>query len=402
MRLMLTMNLIFLSMSVASFASSPSFYRDLAEYSPSGKYKVEAKSPDNKLKRRTPFQKNFVYTCMDAESGKVYWTRNQPMGEPVVLSSGRKIDWPREASPIDLVVSDDGWAAIRTVADNLTFVDPNGVDRAKVSLYEDAISEEELEEFGEKLVVDVCWDGYSLWYFLPSRPVFVIRPWWGRRIFVDIETGRLIAETPAITKSAVAYETAYVLSNLDRATKEDIESENVWPVLYAAYLAGPLGVTDAIPALQTLEVSSYAGRTTFGLVGNDEFDGEVDPQSYSTHTLRQVVQLSLRRLGTTPKPLPIHTFNRDGKSDEPFPTLDLHGPRHKNADQVKVGMTAKQVLNLIGSPDFIGSDIWSYDMDSDMPYSLNVTFDEKNVVKLTRNTTPIWKSGLLRDKALVH
>lgn len=404
MRLMMTAQLLFFWMSVASFATDR-FYRDITEYSTSRRYKVEAKSPDNQKGRRKAFQSKFVYRCIDTKSGVTLWTRMQPMDEPLVLESGYTINLPAEGSPIDLVVSNDGWTAIRTDWDELVCVDPMGTDRAIIDLLKDAISEKECDEFAVATLHGILWSGYSLWYFLDSNegPVFVVRPWWGRRIVVDLLKGELIKETPAVVEAANAYETKYVLTNLDSARKNGVDAEDIWPILYAAYLAGRLEVKDAIPELETLENSIYSGSSTFRPGNRDEVDGEIDPHSYSEYTLRQIAQLSLRRLGKKPKALPNYSFDiRTQDKTEPFQTPVLRVPRDENADQIKVGMTAKQILNLIGSPDFIGNDTWSYDMDSDTPYSLNVTFDEKTVVKLTRDTTPIWKSGLLRDKAIVY
>ena len=94
-------------------------------------------------------------------------------------------------------------------------------------------------------------------------------------------------------------------------------------------------------------------------------DTEVNPGDYSTFSRRQIAQLSLRRLGETPKPFACHAFimTIDGKFNDfvpPTPTI----PRHRNVQNIRIGMDAGQVLSLIGSPDFISVLAWSYDIDA--------------------------------------
>lgn len=62
-------------------------------------------------------------------------------------------------------------------------------------------------------------------------------------------------------------------------------------------------------------------------------------------------------------------------------------------------MSAKEVLNTIGAPDYIDDDSWSYDMDAEVPFSLTLTFDTYNVTAIKKEA-PLWKTGLARDKAL--
>ena len=62
------------------------FYNDISAESPSKRYKVEAKSPDNARKKgRNAFQSSFVYTCRDTSTKQVLWTRHQAMMKPQTL-----------------------------------------------------------------------------------------------------------------------------------------------------------------------------------------------------------------------------------------------------------------------------------------------------------------------------
>ena len=59
------------------------FYNDLTENSPSGRYQVTARSPDNHTNKRgrpPAGQSHFVYTCRDTQTKKTLWTLPQPKG----------------------------------------------------------------------------------------------------------------------------------------------------------------------------------------------------------------------------------------------------------------------------------------------------------------------------------
>jgi hypothetical protein len=223
---------------------------------------------------------------------------------------------PKEGSPVAIYVSNDGWTAILTGLHELICVDPDGVDRANIALLTEGLSEEEQDAYVRHTTAGPMWAGYSLWYFLEAgeRQLFVIRTWWGRRVVVDIEDGGVIGESAEIGAAARASEIQYILSILRTAEMEGVDESEIGPILYAAYHAGRLSVTESIPFLKALEHSDYTGSSTLGgLSLLVDFKNEIDPHSYSTFTLRQVVQLSLRRLEETPSALPVHEFKlRDG------------------------------------------------------------------------------------------
>jgi len=159
-----------------------------------------------------------------------------------------------------------------------------------------------------------------------------------------------------------------------------------WSMLQAAYLAGSLNLHEAIPFLKSLEMSTYSETNSArGHPDGVNFNNEVDPFRYCTYDLRQTAQLSLRRLGVAPRNLPCHRFMIErGDEEFPFTPKKQTQPRHKNATQVKTGMSAKKVLNTIGAPDYIDDDSWSYDMDAEVPFSLTLTFDTYNVTAIKK------------------
>uniref|UniRef100_UPI00261C8686 hypothetical protein n=1 Tax=uncultured Gimesia sp. TaxID=1678688 RepID=UPI00261C8686 len=146
--------------------------------------------------------------------------------------------------------------------------------------------------------------------------------------------------------------------------------------------------------------TEYERSAVGGLSFDEDGNNEIDPHSDSTYGLRQAAQLSLRRLGVVPKPLPCHSFElvKDGKSI-PFVPPAIERPRHEAVQKVKVGMSARDVLNHIGIPDYISDDTWSYDMDANPLFSITLTFDAHKV-KAVKREAPLWKSGLSRDEVV--
>ena len=151
------------------------YFPDISEHSPSKRYNVEATSPDNRADGRyRAFQSNFTFTCNDTSTGKVLWTRKQPT--------------KTEGSPTALFVSDTASTVIWTGWDQLICVDRLGGDRGTIDLLKDAFSEVEIKDYVQDTTAGPMWAAYSLWYFLEAdnRTLFVIRPWWGRRVLIDV------------------------------------------------------------------------------------------------------------------------------------------------------------------------------------------------------------------------
>src|SRR5436190_5954408 len=174
-------------------------FEDLSEHSPSQWYKVEARSPHNRPESdRHYWQSNFDFTCTDTRTGEIVWTRNQ-------REKGAE-------SPYALFVSDAGWTVIRTSMDHVICISPQGVDRGAVNLLKDALSWEELKQYAYFTYSGINWDRKSLWYFcdVHGRNLFVVRPWWERRILIDVEAGGLAKASPAVENAIIAYEHDYV------------------------------------------------------------------------------------------------------------------------------------------------------------------------------------------------
>jgi len=200
------------------------YFSNITEESPSKKFKLEAVSPDNadEGNRYQAFQSSFVYAFRDVEKNEVLWTRKQPgdhTGINLLHNPGE------EGSPVSLFVSDDGWTVIWTGASELVVVDITGKERGTVPLFlwkkeivKNGFTKKENEEYVDWTTAGPRWASCSLWYFLDAgeQPLFVIRPWWGRRVILDLKSGSLIPETPDIAKQAALWEKNHILAALRR------------------------------------------------------------------------------------------------------------------------------------------------------------------------------------------
>ena len=412
-----------------AFASRVPYFPDITVESPSKKFKIEAVSPDNAVaeSRFGPsWQASFVYTFRNTEKNEVLWTRKQPMETrkhlPGPPGHGKTYTIPAEESPVSIFVSDAGWTVIQTDRDELIVVDIAGKDRGVLGLLKDGLTEKEKEEYVVRSTGGPRWKGCSLWYFLDTgeQPLFVVTPWWGRRIVLDLKSGRQIPETPDIAKQAVLCEKNFVLAELQRDAsaldwprsreyKRDehrAASREYRRFMTAAYVAGRNKITEAIPMLEELQYSSLAGISSIGHLRKN-FSGEVDPRAYSTFPLRQVAHLSLRRLGKTPEQLPATQLRvRYGNVQSyPYVAKETDVPRAANAGKIKSGMTPEEVLDLIGEPDYVGLEddgTWGYNMDAEIPFTLLVHWgDERRAVRVEQKTPALWQNGLTHDRELM-
>lgn len=367
--------------------STDLFFPDLHVSSESGRYRVDATSPDNENDGYHPFQDDFTYRCVDTKSGDAIWTRKQS-------ESG-------EGSPASILISDKGVAIIYTGDDDVIVVSPTGKVIRKIDFLKDALTSVEIRKYVHETTAGPMWAGLSISYFVEhaSGDYFVTRPWWGRRIIIDLKNGEFQEANDAINNTCITSEKEIVMELLKSEAANDDEQ---FEKCLAIYLAGVLKLKKAVPYLRGAEKSTLIGSSTSGGLSWDEkFNDEVDPHSYSSFSIRQFAQLSLRRLGEKPRSLPCHSFEiqRDGKS-QPF-TPNLKNERHENVSNLKVGMSAKEILTLIGPPDFVSYDKWSYDMDAKPPFSLTLTMDARKSTAIKREN-PIWLNRLDRDESLAN
>lgn len=149
-----------------------SYYFDITEHSPSKRYRVEAKSPCNAGERRKAFQRDFVYTFTD----------------------------------------------------HLAF-NPDGEMTTWIYLLDEAMTGEEKQKYVRRTSAGPKWAGLSHWYFaeIANRKGYVIRPWWGRRMFFNLEAGELFEVEDELIGNAVEMETKYAMATLEKFTSTDHE-----------------------------------------------------------------------------------------------------------------------------------------------------------------------------------
>lgn len=370
-------------------------YPDQSATSPSGRYQVEAKSPDNRFRSdEKAFQSNFHYKLRDRQTKRVIWKRKQGKDEDSCES---------------LFINDEGIVVILTSGNELTVVNLAGEQSGKIDLLSKVFSRRERKRYVVESTAGPRWQYCSLWYFVSRQNVqlFVIRTWWDRRVIVDLQKGAVVSPNRKILAACHQAEKERVLADL----KTGIQTHTQWekddglpkprPPLTPAYQAGKLGFKEAIPLLRQLEISNYYGSIANSF--SQEFDGEVDPGDYKTFTLRQIVQLSLRRLGATPRNLPVTGFYvsyKDYRKNHPLKTGPLVQPKTTCIPKLKQGMTPERAISLIGTPDVVRSEgNWEYDLKHS---TLILSWDGRHIKGIREKHPPNWQVGNMRDLDLFH
>jgi hypothetical protein len=349
-----------------------------------------------------------IFTLSDRRTGRVLW--RHPHG---TLSG---LDYWKQA-----LVSDDGWSVLSDGVTNNQFVSPAGLEFAAIS-YTDppAISKSERShfvQFGSEGAIS--WgEKFTYMYFTRynGRDYFCVHYWWGRRALFDLAAGRQVHIATPIKSALEQAEREFVIRRLRQAvgqipllTRLSDPNDSCCPgeimndAIMAAHMAGRMKLHECVPLLLQLESIPYSG------VGTETPDmethmGEVNPFNWDTYTFRQVVQLSLRRLGATPRLYPATQFKMDEPGPEtlrPFKPKPLKQPRSERIALIHPGQRAEQVLNAIGAPDFVSNDTWDYDMDSKPPFTLRVLWSDRRVMAIKRLSPPLWQRGNTRDVDVV-
>jgi hypothetical protein len=380
------------------------FYLDSSGVSPSGRYRIDAQSPDNAGPRRRPFAANFTYTLTDTTTGKVVWERKQPMGR----EKGSTWAFPQEPSPTVVFVNDAGLVAARSAHDTLILLDPSdGRKRAEAAILE-AFPAEQKNQFVTQSTAGPIWCRDSDWFFLevPGRSAasvyFVVRPYWHHRLVVDARTGKHV-ELGEYAAAASAEQLAGADPSV-RTLMQAIMEEEARRAL--AVLSG------AVEAIQT-DPDSAARRVrvalqTAGLLKLCEAEAPIRAleaalghDDRSRLWLSRKVRETLRALGKVPEPgcgvLLYPMVKKDlyitHDQERPYRSVVPIEQRLANAEKIAAGMTIEEVAELIGCPDAEVYDRtrgYDYDIDATEPYTLRVHYDmaTQTVVEV-RKITPL-------------
>jgi hypothetical protein len=298
-------------------------------------------------------------------------------------------------------------------------------DKTKLLLWiKDAIPAGDYEKFVDKTTAGPKWDHFAFSTFLTfkGKPLFCIRTWWDRRIVIDLEDAKQITERgiEAALDNAERKAMLEVLQGgASVASKKAISVAAFFKLQAAVHLAGRLTHDKEIVGLiRQLEPLGFETSNTLGEYGPDVDwkAGEIGTGNYSTHELRRVVQLSLRRLGEAPAEFPVTSF-RPHDSKKPFEPRRWGVPRVERVPSLQARMTPKEVIETVGFPDYVerGQSIhregpwetaWRYDIDAKAAYTLLLVWDGHAVKKIEKISPPLWKPrGLASDdskKALIN
>lgn len=370
-------------------------YPDCDAKSDNDRYSLEARSPDNgtircRNGRKVPreesrrrfqmFQREFRFRLLDQGTGRrftnvfrgprVVWERWQP---------------DREDSPVELVVSDDGWSIIRTHGfdPGLVAVAPDGRDVLRVRIIrhegvpeENQFPDERTFEWRLGHVMDssagLYWAGKSRRYFftLDQRPCFSWRTRWGESLILDLARGMAYADGDAIPQDLAAAADAadregvvtllarvsshwkevqaWLRGKANRRLRNKSLLEAIRQASSALELAGVYRLRECIPFLREWEAVDCPSMTMRSAAMNGDW-------SLETQLFRPTVHHTLKLLGEEPQGYPTYHFVDFDEKDTKlrFPLPERLPDRRERVGQVFDLLAAEEVLRLLGSPDFI-------------------------------------------------
>jgi hypothetical protein len=395
------------------------FYPDCSTASDSREFTLEARSPHNGTIRhkdgRKPSDEEFGFKYRQHQSEFRY--RLLDNSPPSALGrlfrgAGPSVVWERwqadrEDSPGELVVSDDGWAVIRThgFSPDVIAVGPDGKDAVRVRI---SGAEEEppapvpdgrapvyywpLEQVGFS-TAGHYWSGHSWRSFFEyaGEPHFLWRTSWGQRLVLDL--GRGVAFTDAqslpaeLAVTVVAAEQSGVTELLaalsgrmaevrtllsrrreDEACDRDPLLDRVRQVTAALHLVGVHRLRECVPLLRDWEALDCPSSS----LGSTAMPGRWWMQN---QLFRPVAHHALKVLGEEPRGYATYGFIA-GEFDAPerFPIPECIPDRAGRVGLLRPEMPAETVLEYVGSPDFVRrssrpegrryrwSEDWEYDL----------------------------------------
>jgi len=272
-------------------------------------------------------------------------------------------------------------------------------------------------EYEENVIMSTAgplWCELAFCYILKHKDTDYLSMWCpsGKRVLLNL-TDPKIADPKPLLKVIEKEEKQRVESFL--AESAAIASEHNrglrWDKAYAGMLlAIDYGLTNTVKSLRIFEEHSWQGPSCFHQ-GNyvKTFGLEKKLVSYKRYDGRRYAQLALRRLGYKPAGYRGNVFDK-AKINEVIPTND----RKTASSKIKLGSTAREVYNVVGSPDYITSAVedddtkpyvhlkkkwnwaWRYDFDSPGEFSLLYIWDAEGQVKRIEKITPaLWHGDKL-------
>ncbi len=326
-------------------------------------------------------------------------------------------DWDtRDWMPSGPRVHDHGWIAGTTwPGEQVLIIAPDDGHTVMTFNLLERFTRAEYARYVDDTVMDspTLWGGsHALRGFrdVGEDPYYCIRAWWGRRVIVDLKRGAFAEDEGAVHDACVAAEREAVLKTLRDAVQSPptLDKEHrIWPDFFkvrrAAHLAGLLDLGDALPLLEVIE--------TWDCTNGTGGRGGGPPMLWRDNSLRRYVQLSIRRLGGTPKGLPSFRFPHEEpaapEGELAAPLLSSSAERAVSAPGVRVGMAGPEVVALVGTPDAMPfnrtyyREDWEYDFDVIEPFTLRVSWKDGKVAEVEIVRPARWKQGIARDEQLL-
>ena len=165
-----------------------------------------------------------------------------------------------------------------------------------------------------------------------------------------------------------------------------------------------MGMKETTPLLRRMENVEYSRGWCSSSSRYKPVADSIDPGFRSELLLRQVVHLSLRRLGEGPDVFPCVHPVVEGTDPPKWAELpELAVPRDDGARELQPGMSPESVVGLLGGPDFIGLHAeWEYDIDAHVPYTLAITWSEQGVETITTTRPAVWQQKDKRDLQILE
>lgn len=328
-------------------------YPNIEAVSDNGQFRVEITgSPVDDFFRD---QGNFVYRLYD--SNRLVWEWH-----------GDKHHF--DDYPHDAWVSNEGWVVVRThewFHGGLLVISPEGkpvlrqMHRKLIESSPPGFLDDEPYEYMGDSSAGPFWARSAFAFFVENegRKYWCIRTWWGRRVIIDLAGAKVCPPDALPTEMLQGIECNHVLKVLsERMDRLENEGERILdekeyhsyrllavPVKTASYQAGWLKEKKAVPYLRRLEHIHIIGPRGFMEWGH-----------LNILIFRQVAKLSLLRMGIEPQWIAHYLFEQAAgfyKFPQDIP--------HHGVSALKSGMTQKEVLQVLGAPDFISGD-WDYDV----------------------------------------
>lgn len=378
-------------MAACTIATSPAaatdrFFLDFTASSPDARFLFEATSPDNKAweGRPMPFAAEFTYTLTDSKAEKVVWTYQQR----------------DEGSPIQAFVHDSGWVVVRTARDQLLAFSPETGQRHDAVRILSQFSAEEGTKYVQYTTAGPFWSGGSRWYFveIQGRTCFVVRTHWGRRVIMDLASGKLVEDDGGAAKADKEWCLNTLKTHMPRVAQNDQQFGGyVNDVLTAILIAAHDRVEEAVPYLREAEKAEYGRMRVSISWPTDSAGTNRERVVVVEREIRRYAQTALRILGEVPANLPAFVFGElratVGESDFAFANAE---PREIGIPKIRAGWTTKQVLEAIGSPDRMSPDregmAWDFHMDGEAQHTVRLIWQDDAITSIKKITPPTWRA----------